>query len=74
MKRGWNAVCDRCGFEFKSYELQKEWTGNMTCKRCWEPRHPQDFVRGVPDNQVPPWTRPEPADVFINVPYITIED
>lgn len=60
----WNAICDRCGFECKSYQLSQEWTGLMVCKDCWEPRHPQDTIKGVPDRQALPWTRPEPADVF----------
>ena len=31
----------------------------MVCKECWEPRHPQDFLRGVPDDPSVPWTRPD---------------
>ena len=23
----WNAICDRCGFKFKSSELKKDWQG-----------------------------------------------
>jgi hypothetical protein len=42
----------------------------MTCGACWEPRHPQDFVRVKVDHQTPPWTRPEAADTF--VAYCTI--
>jgi hypothetical protein len=38
----------------------------MVCDDDWEIRHPQDFVRGVADIQAPPWTRPEPADVFVS--------
>lgn len=38
----------------------------MVCSVCWEPRHPQDYVRGIPDNPGGlPWTRPEPPDVFV---------
>jgi hypothetical protein len=66
----WRAICDRCGFEFASDKLRKEWTGLMTCGACWEPRHPQDFVRVKVDHQTPPWTRPEAADTF--VAYCTI--
>jgi hypothetical protein len=66
----WKVVCDRCGFWFHSDELRKEWQGLMTCNSCWEPRHPQDFVRGVPDHTAPPWTRPEPEDVFREVDYV----
>lgn len=36
----------------------------MVCEDDWEPRQPQDFVRGVADYQAPPWTRPEQGDVF----------
>jgi hypothetical protein len=39
----------------------------MVCDKDWEPRQPQDFVRGVADYQAPPFTRPEPSDSFIQV-------
>ena len=55
----WNAECDRCGFKFKNVDLKKEWNGLMTCKDCWEVRHPQDFLRGVPDDSSVPWSRPD---------------
>ena len=61
----WRVICDRCGGEFWSYQCQMEWTGLFVCKRnCWEPRHPQDFVRGKTDKQRVPIARPEPTDVF----------
>ena len=64
----WLAQCDRCGFDFWSNQLRKEWTGLRVCKKCWEPRHPQDYVRGVPDRQAPAWTRPPdtPNEPFAN--------
>lgn len=31
--------------------------GGMTGTGCWEQRHPQDFVRAVPDDQSTPWAR-----------------
>jgi len=55
----WNAECDRCGFKFKNVDLKEEWNGLMTCKDCWEIRHPLDFVRGVPDDSSVAWTRPD---------------
>ena len=55
----WNAICDRCGFKFKNIDLKVEWNGLMTCKDCWEPRHPLDFVRGIPDDSSVPWSRPD---------------
>lgn len=66
----WNAICDRCGFEYKSPSLRREWTGLMACSgsgtnECWEKRHPQDFVRGKADKQNPGWVRSEPPDQFV---------
>ena len=63
----WNALCDICGQKYKASELRKNWKGLMVCSRDFEPRHPQDFVRGVEDNPTPPWTRPAPAATFVDV-------
>lgn len=62
----WNCVCDQCGRKRKSYELRLQWDGLRTCQKCWEPRQPQDFVRGVKDDQSAPWTRPQGEDQFID--------
>lgn len=32
---------------------------------CWEPRHPQDFVRAHPETNRLPYRRPEAADVEV---------
>jgi hypothetical protein len=40
----------------------------MVDDRCWEPRQPQDFVRGVADYQAPPFTRPQGEEIFILIP------
>lgn len=68
-KGAWNVICDRCGQKYKSPELRQEWTGLMVCQGCWEPRHPQDFIRTVPDRMSVPYTRPRPADIFVNPEY-----
>ena len=65
VKGDWKAICDRCGRIFLGSQLQTEWTGLKVCAKDWEPRHPQDFVKGVADVQTPPWTRPEATDTFI---------
>jgi len=68
-KKGcWNAICDVCGFEFKSDKLKERWDGLMVCREDWETRHPQDFVRPVKESVIP-WSRPEPADVFVEIDY-----
>jgi hypothetical protein len=64
----WKAICDVCGFEFKSDQLRDRWDGLKVCHKDWESRHPQDFIRARKETIVPPWTRPEPADTFDNAP------
>ena len=64
-KGDWKALCDVCGREYKASQLNKRWDGLMCCRQDWEPRQPQDFVRGVADPQLVPWTRPEPSDSFL---------
>lgn len=63
----WNAICDRCGRKFKAHELRKTWDGLMVCSYDWETRHPQELIRGVKDVQGAKWTKPQPADTFVNV-------
>jgi len=55
----WNALCDRCQRKYKANQLRKEWTGWMVCDHCWEPRHPQEFLRGHEEDENVDWTRPE---------------
>jgi hypothetical protein len=62
----WSVICDRCGFRFHSDAIKTEWTGLKVCGDCWEMRNPQDFLRVHPEKIVPPWTRPESQDVFVN--------
>jgi hypothetical protein len=54
----WNAQCFRCGAKRKASTLRKQWQGYWVCPEHWEPRHPQDFVRGVADNPSVPWDQP----------------
>lgn len=63
----WNAICDVCGFKFKASHLKLRWDGLMVCTKDWEPRHPQEFIRPIPDQERLPWTRPEGNDQFISV-------
>jgi len=55
----WNAQCFRCGTKRKASTMQKQWQGFYVCPEHWEPRQPQDFVRGVPDNPSVPWVQPD---------------
>lgn len=63
----WKCVCEACGRVYKNTQLRQRWDGFLVCEDDWEPRQPQDFVRGVADYQAPPWTRPEPQNQYIKV-------
>ena len=60
----YNAYCDVCGFKYKASELRKRWDGAMVCKRDWEPRHPQDFVKGIKEDQTLPFYRTGGTDTY----------
>jgi len=71
MSRGWlfksgeyNFTCDSCGQKLKSSKGKKRWDGFMVCQACWEPRHPQDFLRARKDNIAIPWARSKQDPVF----------
>jgi len=69
-------ICDRTGFKIPISEgLMEEWNGRMVRKESFEPRHPQDFVRGVSENQEGS-PRPEQGDRFIgtDIPAVTTDD
>lgn len=57
----WNAMCFRCGRKRKASTLKKQWQGYYVCPEHWEPRQPQDFVRGISDNPTAPWSQPWPV-------------
>jgi hypothetical protein len=59
------AICDQCGFRFYLSELRKQWDGALTCKACYEPRHPQDKLKVPPERPPMKNPRPEVTDVFI---------
>ena len=68
-----NRICDQCGFKFKASETRKQWDGLIVCNSCYEPRHPQDFVRGRRDRQRVPDPRPQsltPTFVFDGDTYV----
>jgi len=55
----YNAQCYRCGGKRKASQMRKQWQGYWVCPEHWEPRHPQDFVKGVADNPSVPWSQPD---------------
>lgn len=59
----WNFRCFRCGRKIKANEARKNWQGFYTCDPCYEPRQPQDFVRGVQEKTAAEFVN-NPADDF----------
>ncbi len=64
--------CDRTGRKYLASDMRKEWNGQWVHKDFWEPRHPQDFLRGRKDNQTVPHPRPSGTDVFLEVGEVTV--
>ena len=69
-----NRICDRSGFKVKAGDTRMEWTGHIVRKSGWEPRHPQDFMRGKLDKQSVPHPRPESDDDFLTSNEVTVDD
>ena len=64
-KGSWLAICDVCGMKYHSTDLKLRWDGVMCCQQDWNPRQSQDFVRGIPDPQAVPWSRPDTQPQFV---------
>lgn len=64
-------ICEFSGFKVPLNKMVKNWDGARVDRRFVDKgQHPQDFVRGVPDNQALPYSRPESADQFISSPVL----
>jgi hypothetical protein len=52
-------MCELCAINYYRSECRKNWKGQIVCEDCWEPRHPQDFVKVKPDIAKPRDVRPD---------------
>ncbi len=59
-------IDDRTGFKVRAKRTRMEWTGMIVSERVFENRNPQDFVKGVVDNQSVPLPRPRQPNRYIN--------
>jgi hypothetical protein len=67
LKGDWNVICDYCGKKMKQSQCRLTWDNFLVCSdTCWEPRQPQDFVRGKVDKQRvdPLLARPDDRQAF----------
>jgi hypothetical protein len=69
-----NVICDRTGFKRKATDCSFEWNGLFVWNEVWEERHPQDLIRGFPDDQSPDVSRPDGELVFIDANSVKAED
>lgn len=60
-------IDDRSGFKVRAKRTRQEWTGFIVADNLWEIRQPQDFVKGVRDDQTVPLPRPRQPDTFIEL-------
>jgi ethanolamine utilization microcompartment shell protein EutS len=60
-------ICDVCGFKYRRSDMKERWDGHWTCLKDWEPRHPQDYVKGKEDQQAVPIARPDTTDFYNQV-------
>ena len=66
-------ICDSCGFKYRRSEMRMRWDNLMVCRKDWEPRHPQDYVRGIVEKIAVEIARPEPSPTVIVTP-VTQDD
>ena len=69
----YNVICDLSGFKIKRSQALLTWDNRIVKKEFFYERHPQDFVKGVPDDQTVPDSRTEGVDRFVTEK-ITAED
>ena len=68
-----NVICEYSGFKIKRSEARYTWDGHLVKEEFWEPRHPQDFLRGKADNQAVRDARPEGDNDFISTNEVTAD-
>lgn len=66
-------ICDSCGFKYRYSDMRLRWDMMMVCYKDWEPRHPQEFVKGIAEKIAVDIARPDSEPVYITIP-ITQDD
>lgn len=66
-------ICDRTGYKIRASDARREWNGALVRKESWEPRQPQDLVRGRADNSRPDLVRSRQTDYFLSDGEVTRE-
>lgn len=60
------AICDRCSGKRRLKALRKEWTGNMVCRECFDPKPADQSPPRIKASEGAPLpnARPEPDPIF----------
>lgn len=72
--RIYRAICDRCGFEFRSDELRKMWNGLMVCSEDFEARNAQEFVRAPKPDRSPYGSKALGEAIFVSTNEVRADD
>lgn len=62
----WFVVDDQSGFRVPASQARFQWNNLLVWDPVWENRQPQDYLRGIPDDQSVPYARPMQAPTFLN--------
>ncbi|MDE2101697.1 MAG: hypothetical protein KGL39_30910 [Patescibacteria group bacterium] len=60
-------IDDRTGFKVRARKTRMEWNGLIVSRKVWEARQPQDFVKGVIDDQTVPMPRPRQPNTYLSL-------
>lgn len=71
---GFYRVDDRTGFPTRADRTKMQWNNIIVDEKVWEPRQPQDLVRGVPDYQAVGYARPISPATFVGPQYYEISE
>ena len=70
----YNVICDVCGRKYKNTDVKKRWDGLLVCSKDYELRHIADFIKPPTERNNVKDPRPEQADIFVDVTYISTGD
>lgn len=63
---------DRTGFPQRAERTRKQWNGLIVDESVWEPRQPQDLVKGLKDQQSVQDARPLSPAQFVGPVYVQL--
>lgn len=69
----YNMICDRTGQKMKSSEARREWNGFIVHHSVFLERHPQDYVKPVPQEPAPKNLRPRAERTYLATNEVTVE-